>query len=233
MAPGAPALVQLTRQVNAAFPRRSTRSDGWIGDARHQGRDSDHNPWLDPPGPADDIVTAHDYTHDPGNGFDCNRFADQLAASRDVRIKYVIWARRILDSRPGLFPWQWRPYGGPNPHTAHCHVSVMPDQWATSATWRLPMLGADPVRPPAPAPTGLPVYAVASRTLTLSDPYMRGTDVRELQRVLNAWYPTLRLTQDGVYGPATEGAVRVLQRNAGISVDGRAGAQTFRALRMG
>jgi hypothetical protein len=57
-----------------------------------------------------------------------------------------------------------------------------------------------------------------------------GDAVRRLQRVLNAWYPHLGLAVDGDYGPATEAAVRELQRRARIAVDGIAGPQTLGVL---
>lgn len=121
-----------------AFPRRSKRSDGGIGDADHANRNSDHNPWYGP-----GIVTARDYTHDPRNGMDCQRLADSLVASRDPRIKYIIWNRRILDSRSGNRPWQWVAYRGSNPHTQHLHLSVMDSPRCDDpAPWRLSMFGA-------------------------------------------------------------------------------------------
>jgi peptidoglycan hydrolase-like protein with peptidoglycan-binding domain len=58
----------------------------------------------------------------------------------------------------------------------------------------------------------------------------RGEAVTKLQRVLAAWYPDLRLVADGVFGPATEAAVRRLQTNARLTVDGIAGPRTLHAL---
>ena len=59
----------------------------------------------------------------------------------------------------------------------------------------------------------------------------RGTDVRELQRVLNEWYPTLEpLETDGYYGPLTVDRVKYLQRRANIDVDGKAGPVTLGVL---
>ncbi|MEU4568656.1 peptidoglycan-binding protein [Micromonospora sp. NPDC023956] len=57
----------------------------------------------------------------------------------------------------------------------------------------------------------------------------RGTDVKELQRLLNA--RGARLALDGDFGPATQAAVRTYQRSARLAVDGIAGRQTVTALR--
>lgn len=111
-------------QVDEMAPGRSRASDGTIGDDAHQSGTSDHNP----DGAA--IVRARDITHDPANGADMNRLADDLVASRDPRIKYVIWSRRICSGAAGPSPWKWRPYSGSNPHTKHLHLSVVGDSRA-------------------------------------------------------------------------------------------------------
>ena len=61
----------LAATVNAAAPNRSKASDGWIGDASHAARKSDHNPNRTPgDGIPDGVVCALDITHDPANGCD-------------------------------------------------------------------------------------------------------------------------------------------------------------------
>jgi hypothetical protein len=111
----------LVAEVDAAAPRRSKRSDGSIGDARHTSVSSDHNP--DPRG----VVRARDFTHDPSGGLDAAALAEHLRGRRDARVKYVISDRRIAspEARDGAAPWAWRPYTGTNPHTSHVHVSVV------------------------------------------------------------------------------------------------------------
>jgi hypothetical protein len=112
-------------QLNVMAPNRSKISDGAIGDTAHSARKSDHNP------DAQNIVRARDYTHDPAGGLDCHWLAAQLAASRDPRIKYVIWDRRI---------WQgsWKPYSGSSPHIKHLHLSVVAGPAADDTTaWNL------------------------------------------------------------------------------------------------
>ena len=59
----------------------------------------------------------------------------------------------------------------------------------------------------------------------------RGPEVRNLQRVLNAWYPSQTpLAEDGIYGPKTTDRVRYLQERANLAVDGIAGPNTLGTL---
>lgn len=214
-------LDKLLAQLNAAYPNRNKASDGSIGDASHQTRDSDHNPWYGP-----GIVTARDFTHDPAHGADMGRLSDELVATRDPRIKYVIFNRLILDSRPGNNPWHWVRYNGQNPHTKHMHVSVMANSSCDStADWHLHSFGGggSPTPPPTPQPTpsGRP-------TIKRGD---KGAAVTQLQNTLNRWYPSLpKLVADGDFGPATEARVKYFQSRAGLTVDGVVGPRTWAGL---
>lgn len=124
------ALLMLRRQVDAFAPRRRKANDGTIGDAAHATRNSDHNPWVRDGSMG--VVTALDITHDPAGGCDAGKLAEMILASRDRRVKYVIWNRRIANSAAigGSAAWAWRDYRGSNPHNKHIHVSV---QSATAA----------------------------------------------------------------------------------------------------
>jgi len=135
----AESLRHLKRQVDAMAPHRSRASDGAIGDAAHATRNSDHNPWvLDG---TMGVVTAMDITNDPANGCDAKALAEAIRASRDARVKYIIWDRRIMSSGvvSGVPAWQWRPYSGRNPHNKHVHISVKPDKasYDSTANWRV------------------------------------------------------------------------------------------------
>lgn len=137
----ADSLLTLRRQVNTLAPRRDTHADGTIGDATHQAQSwSDHNP--DDAG----IVRALDLTHDPAGGLNCDELAEELAASRDPRIKYLIWKRRVIrsyTSKTGEPPWTWTAYTGDNPHTTHLHISVVADNRALSpAEWKVTLMGS-------------------------------------------------------------------------------------------
>ena len=120
----AKSLLHLREQINQAAPNRSKASDGTIGDAAHASRDSDHNPWVQDSNVG--VVTAMDITDDPSDRCDAEQIVQALVRSRDARIKYIIWNRRIISSQ--VQPWIWREYRGRNPHTRHFHISVLPDK---------------------------------------------------------------------------------------------------------
>lgn len=94
---------------------------GTIGDQAHQNRDSDHNPEADGSVDAADPMLGPHFSR-----AQCNTVMKALAASRDQRIAYLIWEKRICSSVPhGQYDaWEWRPYNGSDPHTGHGHVSV-------------------------------------------------------------------------------------------------------------
>lgn len=110
----------LREQVNSAYPDRDKASDGWLGDASHSQRPSDHNP-AQPSG----VVRALDLDRDLSGRAKPDLMpylADQirLCAKKDKRISYIIFDRRIASAKS---LWRWRTYRGSSPHTHHCHVS--------------------------------------------------------------------------------------------------------------
>jgi hypothetical protein len=116
----AKSLLTLKGQWQAAYP--GAANPGFIGDAAHATRDSDHNPWVDDPASSVNVVTAGDFYHQPEKGADAYALADALKKAKDPRVKYVISRRKIWSlARDGE---GWRPYNGANPHTGHTHVSV-------------------------------------------------------------------------------------------------------------
>lgn len=126
MAHIAPCLGTLRNQYNEKYPGRNKASDGWIGDAAHASRASDHNP------NSEGVVCAVDITHDPARGLDCNLESEKVI--KDARVHYVIWARRIRYQGGA-----WQPYSGSNPHTLHMHVSTYqePAKYNDGRTWNL------------------------------------------------------------------------------------------------
>ena len=139
----APALATLRAQIRAAFP--ACPPIGWIGDADHRARKSQHNP--DPDG----TVDAIDVPHAPGIGLDCHRLTAELIASGDPRLQLLIWDRRIWSrARAGE---GWRAYHGASPHTAHAHVETTDAGQHDGRGWNLPMLVGTPPPIPTPPPT--------------------------------------------------------------------------------
>lgn len=135
----AKSLDALLKQVNTKAPSRSKASDGSIGDAAHASRSSDHNPWIIESGVG--VVTARDITHDPAHGCDAGVLAETIRTSKDTRVKYIIWNRRIASSSAiGTRPaWEWRPYTGTNPHNHHVHISVKSDKanYDSTSDWTI------------------------------------------------------------------------------------------------
>lgn len=133
-------LDQLRDQLDAAFPERSHASDGTIADSEHS-TTSDHYPHRYEVLGSTPVVTAFDGTQDPAHGCDNTVITEAIRVSRDPRVKYVIWNRRLYSSyaSSGYPPWAWRPYtGSSDPHTNHFHISVLPTTLADSRTpWKI------------------------------------------------------------------------------------------------
>lgn len=132
----APVLHTLRAEVDAAWPRRSTASDGTIGDAAHQARESDHNPNRQ------GVVRAWDLTRDDVHGPHLPLLAEWLrqfgrrGSDRLQRGSYI-----ILDGRICGFSsmWNWSRYTGADPHTTHMHISCPVDAqfYEISRPWEL------------------------------------------------------------------------------------------------
>jgi hypothetical protein len=131
--------VQLREQIDDAFPDRDRTSDGWIGDAKHAARKSDHNPTNE------GIVRAIDIDADlkshKSEAFD---LADQLRllAKSDKRISYIIFNGKIASWRGN---YKWRPYKGINPHKTHIHCSFTAKGDHDGSMFRIPLLTGEPI----------------------------------------------------------------------------------------
>lgn len=214
----AKAIDRLRAQINERFPIRNKASDGTIGDEAHKSKSSDHNAWI-PGRDGKRIVSAIDITHDPVHGLDCHILAQQLIDSRDRRIKYIIWNRRIIAGRDGPSPWVWRNFGGA-PHTHHLHLSVedSEDRYDDASDWKFGLF-ASPEQVNAKVAPPLPQLRNG----------MTGTPVKLLQQALNDQIDA-RLKVDGDFGPVTDRVVRIFQKEKGLVADGIVGAYTWEKL---
>lgn len=143
----AESLKRLREQINEAYPSRDKSSDGSIGDENHASRKSDHNPWVkDKNGIG--VVTAIDIDRDFNDGHDARELVAALQASKDKRIKYIIFERKITQKGDIT---QWKPYTGANAHNHHVHISVSanPALYDDASDWNIvantssPQLGAN------------------------------------------------------------------------------------------
>ena len=130
---------QLREQFDDCYDR-DRRSDGWVGDLRHQSRPSDHNPDA-----KTGIVRAIDVDRDVVKGGKPDLMPDianQLRlfakADKSKRISYIIFQGRIASSRMG---WRWRKYSGSNPHNHHCHISFGTSGDIDGSFFDIPLLG--------------------------------------------------------------------------------------------
>lgn len=122
-------LHKLRSQIDILCPNRSKVADGWIGDAAHAKRKSDHNAKK----VGDELVVfALDITHDPANGVDCAVLADAL--TKDIRTKYIIFRGRIYNAKTNK---RWEKYEGNNAHNHHLHISVTDTSDADVKHWSL------------------------------------------------------------------------------------------------
>lgn len=206
----APSLITLVDELDRRWPHRSRISDGSIGDAAHQARQSDHNP--DPSGD----VRALDITEDHQHGPPLDQLLNHLVTTRDHRIKYVIYEARIVRSYPTATVPAWRsaPYTGPNQHRHHMHVSVLDTPVARDS------------RAPWYPPAGGPALKIPDRRYPgIAREGHTGAHVKVWQQALNERGAHLRV--DGIFGPKTRATVEDWQRAHGLVVDGIAGPATW------
>lgn len=212
----APALVDLRAELDAKYPNRDHASDGWIGDASHQARKSDHNPCWYCPKPDTGIVRALDIDNNgnPWEGTDLVR--DVLTHTiGDHRVWYVISNGKIYSRTYG---WEPRVYTGTtNPHNLHVHVSLQGANGITPAyahelaTDTSPWLDTPPTGPKLPAVQLHRIREAARHPRRV----VARVNVSRVQRALNA--RGQRVEVDGMYGPRTRAAVRDYEEHLGLA----------------
>ena len=128
------AAVQMREQIDDSFADRSRKSDGWIGDQKHQNTKSDHNPLPDT-GEVCAIDVDAKLCDQPEMSI---YLAEQIrvAAKTDKRISYIIHVGKIASAKSF---WRFVKYRGVNPHNRHIHISFKPNQ--KGDFFNIPLLG--------------------------------------------------------------------------------------------
>jgi hypothetical protein len=103
-----PSLDRLFNEINARWPNRDRRTDGWFTDDRES---VGHNRG------ARGLVHAIDVDDD---GIDENFIMSHIYRGGNV-LRYWIWNRGIYHSRDGFAR---KPYSGASPHTDHMHIEI-------------------------------------------------------------------------------------------------------------
>lgn len=152
----------LARQINSVWPDGNSALDGTVASKAHDAANptSDHRPV---PHTGTGVVRALDCYVVGDQGA---ILTEQLRESRDPRIRYVIWNRRIFSSYANASrkAWEWGTYTGSNGHVSHVHTSLLPAGDRDPSPWHLPF-----TVPPTPEPpmTQDPTFnSVTARRMT-------------------------------------------------------------------
>lgn len=139
----APTCIEALEEATQLYPTRRRTSDGICASSIHHAQNpgSDHEPNILIDGKY--YASAFDLSNDPQSGCDAFALAELLRIKRDPRVKYVIAHNQMYSSYSGtgITRWVWRPYNGPDPHTLHIHVSVLPDYLFSGLLWWTPLVG--------------------------------------------------------------------------------------------
>lgn len=204
---GAPGdlLLEVAAHYNRSVENIDGTGDNW-GYAERNVRGSSTDISNHASGTAIDLrATKHPLGSDPRTNFS----SAQIAAITS-----------IIASTGGVVRWGGSYVGRKDGMHFELNDGTTEAQCATALS-RIRATGAmSPV--PAPVQSGSPTLQRGSS----------GSEVKTLQHVLNAWYPTLHLVEDGAFGPATETAVKYLQTKAGLTSDGIVGPKTRAVLHL-
>lgn len=210
----APSLVALRNEINARWPKRDKRSDGWIGDPSHAARVSSHNPLWSAPGKWSGVVRAIDVDIDDNDTKSNLREEVIKAAKKDPRVWYII-SNGIIYSR--TYGFAARKYTGSNGHYGHVHISLREtaEAWSNTAKWFKS----------APATKWAPNFKIKSDFNAVTNQVNKYGKVAKaryhgvgfLQHALNT-KKNANLVVDGIVGPSTINALKKAGMGATLEV---------------
>lgn len=132
----APSLVRLWPDINARWPNRDKRTDGWYASPSTR-TSKGHNPGHNGYSHAIDVDK---------DGIDPLWIINNIAKDPKV-LWYIIWNRKLYSNTYGWVP---RAYTGENPHTDHMHIEIYQTDYAEKwdGRWK--------IKPPTGIPNGIP-----------------------------------------------------------------------------
>jgi hypothetical protein len=219
----AKSIARLDSEIEAAYPGTTT----WIvGDEAHKNTWSDHN--------ANDagVYCAIDVKGD--GGLELAAFVRHLIAKPHPNLRYVIFNHKIYHRSNDFEP---EDYHGKSGHEDHAHASVGngPDGRSTTGydngttSWRISAIDDNAPTPSKPSKPSKPSTGTKlGDKMPTIERGNKGSRVRMLQGLLLAWGYSLKV--DGIFGAATQRAVRDFQSKHAKPVDGIVGAITWNAL---
>lgn len=204
--------VTLRKQLDDKFPKRDRKSDGWLGDAKHQARISDHNPDKD--GWVHAIDIDENMGPNPGRqGATAKEFADQLIkyareGKDGGRLKYVVYENKIASGTHSNKYWVWR--DGNWGHTQHIHVSFTDKAENDGSKFDLLMF-KDEVAPPKP--NNKPINPIPFPGNNFVSYGKKNDYVKQMQKELIAKGYKIPAGATGNYFAQTQKAVQQFYRN--------------------
>ncbi len=193
-------IVALGTQVSSV-PSRPTGADGTVASRAHDQNSprSDHTP---KPSTGTGTVRAIDVTVTNSQG---TTITEAIRASRDKRLKYLIYKTRMFASYSNSKgpAWQWRPYTGGG-HLAHFHVSTLSAHDSNGSAWDIGFEGGN----------GLLDFDIGA----VGAPSVKGSAALALQlMLLSAGEVLPQFGADGSAGDETRAALKSYQSKRGIS----------------
>lgn len=221
----APSLEVLRAEINARWPNRDRKSDGWIGDIGHQGTKSDHNP------NSRGSVDAIDIDED---GIDI--WAVFAAIKKHPSARYFIYERKLYHRLRG---WKAENYTGVNPHDKHAHLSIEQDRDAEEDRRSWGIAKAKPAKPSTPKPsqpaTDWTKELIMSLPTVKDNTAPTGAKKRAQSLLAAAGFPPVnsfdgRGRPDGKWGNGSKAALKSFQASQKLTVDGICGPKTWTEL---
>lgn len=238
--------------INSSYPKRSKTSDGTIGDTAHAASVSEHNP------DRDGSVDAYDCDVNLLGSTDPDGNAAEDAAMESLKREFErqpfaqLWIHNGKIANRDIGNWKVRDYSGKNKHNHHIHFQSKPsaekqtykgrrtdrivDAVNTSSTTSVPVKPAV-ISKPAPPKTSKPSVVKSSApafppvaggaySIKNGSVYRKGVLLAQQQLRARGW----KVDTDGYFGPGTEKIIEQFQKEKKLTVDGKLGPLTWRAI---